>query len=85
MLRPWKGFYVGDRPNTIDRWVFGFHRAIRGSEPRLLPAALMHGLASVGDVIAATGRPFFLTTSRLRSMTEDYLVDDAETFRVLGE
>jgi GlcNAc-P-P-Und epimerase len=81
-----KVFYVGDRPATIDRWVFGFHRAIRGSEPRLLPATVMHGLAFVGDMIAAaTGRPFFLTTSRLRSMTQDYLVDNAETFRVLGE
>ena len=81
-----KVFYVGDRPASIDRWIFGFHRAIRGAEPRMLPAVLMHSLAFVGDVIgAATGRPFFLTTSRLRSMTQDYLVDNEETFRVLGE
>jgi GlcNAc-P-P-Und epimerase len=81
-----KVFYLGDRPATIDRWVFGFHRAIRGVEPRRLPAAAMHVLALAGDVIAAvTGRPFFLTSSRLRSMTQDYLVENAETFRVLGE
>ncbi len=81
-----KVFYVGDRPAAIDRWIFGFHRAIRGAEPRMLPAAVMHCLALVGDAIgAATGRPFFLTSSRLRSMTQDYLVDNEETFRVLGE
>jgi GlcNAc-P-P-Und epimerase len=79
-------FYVGDRPEPIDRWVFGFHRAIRGREPRMLPAALMRGIALLGDVVVAlTGRPFFLTRSRLRSMTQDYLVDNTETFRVLGE
>jgi GlcNAc-P-P-Und epimerase len=81
-----KVFYLGDRPATIDRWVFGFHRAIRGVEPRRLPTAALHVLALAGDAIAAvTGRPFFLTSSRLRSMTQDYLVENAETFRVLGE
>jgi nucleoside-diphosphate-sugar epimerase len=81
-----KVFYVGDRPAPIDRWVFEFHRAIRGAEPRVLPAAVMRCLAFLGDAIGAvTGQPFFLTSSRLRSMTQDYLVDNAETFRVLGE
>jgi GlcNAc-P-P-Und epimerase len=81
-----KVFYVGDRPAPIDRWVFGFHRAIRGAEPRMLPAAVMRCLAAVGDAIGAvTGRPFFISSSRLLSMTQDYLVDNAETFHVLGE
>lgn len=79
-------FYVGDRPAPIDRWVFGFHRVICGREPRKVPAAFMHCLGHFGDAIGAvTGRPFFLTSSRLRSMTQDYLVDNAETFQVLGE
>ena len=78
--------YVGDRPAPIDRWVFGFHRAIRGAEPRKLPAAVLHALALIGDSISVvTRRPFFLSSSRLRSMTEDYLVENAETFRLLGE
>ena len=78
--------YVGDRPGPIDRWVFGFHRAIRGTEPPKLPAAMVHALALIGDGLGRlTGRPFFLTSSKLRSMTQDYPVDMAETFRVLGE
>ena len=81
-----KVFYVGDRPGPIDRWVFGFHREIRGAEPRKLPAVVMHAVALIGDSIGVvTRRPFFLSSSRLRSMTEDYLVDNAETFRLLGE
>jgi len=79
-------FYVGDRPISIDQWVFGFHRAIRGTNPWVIPYAALRGIASLGDGISKiTGKPFYLTSSRLRSMTEDYLVDIEATFRLLGE
>ena len=81
-----KVFYVGDRPDTIDHWVFGFHRAIRGKHPRVIPAPVIRCLALIGDGISALmRRPFYITSSRLKSMTQDYSVDIAETFRILGE
>ena len=81
-----KVFYVGDRPATIDHWIYGFHRAIQGKDPRVIPAQLMRCMAVAGDFISlVTRRSFFITSSRLRSMTQDYAVDIEETFRVLGE
>jgi hypothetical protein len=44
-------------------------------------------LGIAGDFISKlTGRPFYITSSRVRSMTSDYLVPDAveKTIAVLG-
>jgi GlcNAc-P-P-Und epimerase len=78
-------FYVGDFPGDIFHWVDGFSRALRGSPARRVPRPLLRALGLLGDAITQlTGKPFYLTSSRFRSMTSDYLVDMEKTFRVLG-
>lgn len=79
-------FYVGDRPIDIIHWVKGFHRELTGRDPLALPPLVLRSLAKVGDGISSvTGKPFYLTSSRLNSMTTDYLTPMDKTFDVLGE
>jgi nucleoside-diphosphate-sugar epimerase len=79
-------FYVGDQPIKIDRWSIGFSKAFRGKEPPRIPMFVMKGLALAGDMISVVIRkPFFITSSRLRSMTEDYLSPLDKTINALGE
>lgn len=82
-----KVFYLGDRPIDIIRWIDGFHREITGRERlRVLPFALTQLVARIGDAISVlTGRPFYLTSSRLRSMTTDYPAPMEPTFDAFGE
>jgi nucleoside-diphosphate-sugar epimerase len=78
--------YLGDEPIRIDRWSIGFCRALRGKDPLTIPLAAMKVLALGGDVISLlTRRPFYLTSSRLRSMTVDYVSPLDETVALLGE
>jgi len=80
-------FYVGDRPIDIIKWIEGFHRELTGREKLLvMPPWVLRSIAKVGDGISrVTGKPFYLTTSRLKSMTTDYLTPMDKTFDVLGE
>jgi len=79
-------FYVGDRPISIDKWIYAFHREIRGRDPLKIPFPAIKALAVAGDGISRlTGKPFYITSSRLRSMTQDYLTDIEPTFTTLGE
>ena len=81
-----KVFYVGDQPITIDRWSIGFCRALRGKEPPRIPMFVMKILARIGDFISVViRRPFLLTSSRLNSMTADYLSPIDRTVDLLGE
>ena len=81
-----KVFYVGDQPIAIDRWTIGFAKELRGKAPPRIPYFVMKGLALVGDVISFfIRRPFLITSSRLRSMTTDYLSPIDETVDLLGE
>jgi nucleoside-diphosphate-sugar epimerase len=78
-------FYVGDPPAEIKLWVSAFTQALTGRPPRVVPRPILRGIAILGDIIKATGRPFPLFTSRYRSMTQSYLVDMAPTLASLGE
>jgi nucleoside-diphosphate-sugar epimerase len=79
-------YYVGDNPIPIDQWSLGFYRAFNGREPIKLPMFFMNVLAKIGDGISALiGRPFFITSSRLKSMTIDYLSPVTKTEELLGE
>jgi nucleoside-diphosphate-sugar epimerase len=80
-------FYLGDRPADIVEWIEGFHRGITGREKmRVLPYWMIRSGAMAGDVISSvTGKRFYITSSRLRSMTTDYLTPMERTFEVLGE
>lgn len=78
--------YVGDPARPIIGWIEGFHRAITGREMRRIPYGLLKFVARVGDGITRlTGRTFYITTSRLRSMTTDYDVPMKPTIDLLGE
>ena len=78
-------FYVGDKPINIENWVMGFCVGFRGKKPMVIPMWVMRLLAKVGDVISKVkGKPFYITTSRLRSMTEDYIAPMDKTFEIFG-
>lgn len=78
-------FYVGDEPVRIDQWSIGFYRAFRGKEPLRLPILLLKFLAVIGDCISwVTRKPFLITSSRLKSMTVDYLSPITKTEHLLG-
>lgn len=82
-----KVLYVGDRPINIRRWIEGFHQEMTG-RPRLreIPFPLLKLLGRAGDAIGAIQRrPFYLNSSRLRSMTTDYVTPMEPTFQLLGE
>lgn len=79
-------YYLGDRPIDIIHWIEGFHREITGKKLRVIPFWLTKIIARIGDGISRlTGRPFYLTSSRLRSMTTDYLTPMEPTFEAFGE
>ena len=80
-----KVFYVGDQPIPIEKWVFAFCEGFKGKRPVTIPAFAMHFLAKIGDGISKIkGKPFYITSSRLRSMTEDYLAPMDLTFETFG-
>lgn len=79
-------FYVGDEPIKIDKWSIGFCKAFRGKEPPRIPLLGVKGLAIIGDMISfVIRRPFFITSSRLKSMTQDYISPVDKTIEALGE
>jgi GlcNAc-P-P-Und epimerase len=81
-----KTFYLGDQPINLFDWVNGFSGALTGREARVVPRPLMRVLALIGDIPSRlTGKPFVINSSRLRSMTTDYLTPIERTFELLGE
>ncbi len=78
--------YVGDRPIDLLSWVQGFSRALASRKARVVPRGLMRSLALLGDVpTALSGKPFFINSSRFRSMITDYPTPMDRTFELLGE
>lgn len=77
-------FYLGDPPMRLREWVDEFAEALTGRRARTVPAAVLRALAAVGDVAAKLGVRAPLTTSRFRSMTEDYITPTTESVRALG-
>ena len=79
-------FYTGDKPINIEEWVYGFCIGFRGKTPPAIPIWLIRLMGKTGDIISKFIRkPFYITTSRLNSMTEDYYAPMDKTFKVLGE
>jgi GlcNAc-P-P-Und epimerase len=77
-------FYVGDPPDELVKWVDAFALALTGRRVRKVPIAVLKTIALMGDFMEAmTGRAP-LTSSRLRSMTEDYITPMEPTFALLG-
>jgi nucleoside-diphosphate-sugar epimerase len=80
-----KVLYLGDPPGDIYEWVNGFSLALAGRPARRVPRPLLRAAAWLGDAITLVrGRKFYITSSRYRSMTTDYVVPLQETYEVLG-
>lgn len=78
-------FYVGDPPADIFLWADAFCRALNGRPARRVPRLLLRAAGLAGDVITAlTGKPFYITSSRYRSMVTDYITPMNKTFALLG-
>lgn len=77
-------FYVGDPLIPLLEWVSAFSRGITGRHPRIVPRGLVRAIGRVGDVLTAVGLDFPLTSSRYRSMTEDYTPPMEPSLAVLG-
>ncbi|MDB5104002.1 MAG: NAD(P)-dependent oxidoreductase [Fibrobacteres bacterium] len=80
-----KAIYVGDAPLDLYDWVNGFSKSLLGKPVRVVPRPLLRTIAGFGDVVSkATGKDFFITSSRFRSMTDPYLTPMEPTFEALG-
>jgi len=79
-------FYVGDPPADIYHWANAFCRALHGKSARKMPRPILRAAGILGDLItAATGKPFYITSSRYRSMVTDYLTPMDKTYNLLGQ
>ena len=79
-------FYVGDEVDDIYGWANGFCLALCGRPAPKIPRLLLRAIALAGDAITAIrGKPFYLTSSRYRSMTSDYPTPMDKTFEVIGK
>ncbi len=78
-----KVFYVGDLPCDIRVWVDGFSRALRGRTVRVAPRFLLRALGLLGDALKAVRVEFPITSSRYRSMIEDYTTPVQQTWSTL--
>ena len=78
-------FYLSDPVEDIARWVDEFSLALRGTPARRIPCAVLAGMGWLGDRFENfTGRPFYISSSRARSMTTDYPVPLEKSLRILG-
>jgi len=78
-------FYVGDPADDIYRWADAFCRALHGHQARKVPRSILRTAGLGGDIITAlTGKPFYITSSRYRSMVTDYVTPMEKTYALLG-
>lgn len=79
-------FYVGDPPADIYLWADAFCRALNGHPARKVPRLVLRAAGWAGDAITAlTGKPFYITSSRYRSMVTDYVTPMNKTFTLLDQ
>ena len=77
--------YLGDPPLDLSAWAQQFVLAITGRPMRYAPLSALRVLAVFGDALKVVGIRFPLTSSRLRSMTEDYVVPTREAVALTAE
>jgi hypothetical protein len=78
-------FYLSDPVDDIAHWVDAFSCAFSGRPARRIPRQFLYGLGKVGDAIETfTRRPFYINSSRARSMTTDYVVPLDKSLATLG-
>lgn len=82
-----KVFYLSDLPEDIYHWANAFCHALCGRPARKVPRPILRTLGLVGDFVSFLIRkPFYITSSRVDSMTSDYLVPGwiEQTLALLG-
>lgn len=79
-----RALYVGDEPLLLSRWVDEFSIALRGRRARRVPGFAVAAIARTGDALKGLGLPAPLTSSRYRSMTQDYVTPMERTVAALG-
>lgn len=80
-------FYLSDPPADIYAWANSFCLALRGKPARRVARPILKLLGLAGDFISKlNGKPFYITSSRVNSMTSNYLIPGAieKTISVLG-
>jgi nucleoside-diphosphate-sugar epimerase len=78
-------FYTTDAPDDIYAWANAFCVALGGRPARRVPRAVLTLVGLGGDLIStATRKPFYITSSRVRSMVTSYETPCQETFDVVG-
>ena len=78
-------FYLSDPVEDIARWVDEFSLALRGSPAKRIPRSVLFGMGWLGDQFEKfTGRSFYISSSRARSMTTDYPVPLEKSLKTLG-
>ena len=79
-------FYVGDPADDIYHWADAFCRALHGHSARKVPRPILRAAGLGGDIISTlTGKPFYITSSRYRSMVTDYVTPMEKTYALLGQ
>ncbi len=79
-------FYLGDAPADIYQWTNAFSVALRGRPAPRIPLPILNAAARIGDGISyVRKKPFYIHSSRLRSMTTHYDTPMEKTFEVLGK
>lgn len=79
-----KVFYLGDLPIDVYDWVNAFSLHLTGRPVRVVPRCFVRAIAACGDILVRCGIKFPLTSSRYRSMTEDYIVPTDRTLSIFG-
>ncbi|MDQ8204663.1 NAD(P)-dependent oxidoreductase [Pelagicoccus sp. SDUM812003] len=80
-------FYLSDPADDIYKWANAFCRALNGRRAIRVPRPVLATLGHAGDLISMIqGKPFYINSSRYRSMTSDYLVpgEIERTIEALG-
>ncbi len=80
-----KVFYLGDPPRSLLDWVNACSVRLRGKPVLVAPRGVVLLLGLLGDAAGLVGVRFPISTSRYRSMTEDYLVPIQPTLDVAGQ
>lgn len=77
-------FYLGDPVVNLINFVDEFSLRITGRPARTAPPGVLRALAHGGDLLQSLRLPAPITTGRLASMTEDFVVPIEDTFAVTG-
>ncbi len=78
-------FYLADPTIDLYEFVNGFSMSLRGKPARRLPKPIFAVAALAGDLARACRLPAPMTSSRLRNMTEENVIDISATLQLCGQ